>query len=116
MKIFYIEEFLGSDLMSRPLAGDFYEYVRGTGEKDVVIDFSGVNFATRSFMDEFYNLFLKLENKEFNPSVQNMTSDIEAVLKAVMSTQNQKKEISDARVEVAKDLEDVERFFAANSI
>jgi len=28
-------------------------------KEDVVLDFSNVKFATRSFIDEFYNLFMK---------------------------------------------------------
>lgn len=116
MKIFHIAQALSSDLMSRPLAEDFFEYVRSSSENDVVIDFTGVNFVTRSFMDEFYNLFLKTPSKNFNVTVQNMSSDIEAVLNAVKSTQNRKKEISDARIVQAKDFQELNDFFAFHSI
>ena len=34
-------------------------YVRNCDEQEVMIDFQHVKFATRSFIDEFYNLFIK---------------------------------------------------------
>ena len=63
MNTFYIAEILSSDLMSRPLADDFYNYIRNSKENKVIIDFSGVHFATRSFMDEFYVLFQMRRNR-----------------------------------------------------
>lgn len=41
MKTFYIAKILNQDLMSRPLADDFYNYVKNSGEVKVIIDFSG---------------------------------------------------------------------------
>ena len=45
------------------------------------MDFQGVKFATRSFIDEFYNLFLKTpEANTFRVELNNVPSDIKAML------------------------------------
>lgn len=116
MRTFYIAQILSSDLMSRPLARDFYDYIKNTEETDVVIDFSGVNFATRSFMDEFYNIFIKPSDLPFKVSVVNMPSDVETTLSAVQTTQNKKKTMLSAKVVKAKTLKDVDNCFMSLSI
>ena len=57
MSVFYISRILSRDLMSRPLADDFYNYIKNSNDTEIIIDFSDVHFATRSFMDEFYVRF-----------------------------------------------------------
>lgn len=116
MRTFFIAQILNVDLMSRLLAQDFYNYIKNTSETDITIDFTGVNFATRSFMDEFYSLFLKPSNKEFEVKIANMPSDIEAILNAVKSTQNTKKQMTNATVIKAETLADVDKCFMALSI
>ena len=57
-------------------------------EADVVeMDFHGVKFATRSFIDEFYNLFLKNpEANAFKVELTNVPEDIKTMLDAVSRT------------------------------
>lgn len=113
MKTFIISQILSQDLMSRPLAKDLYTYIKNTKETDVIIDFTGVNFATRSFMDEFYNVFIKSSDIGFNVTLTNMPSDIDAILNAVKATQNTKKQLSDAKISKTKTLKDVDKCFSA---
>ena len=116
MRTFFIAQILNVDLMSRLLAQDFYDYIKNTSETDITIDFTGVNFATRSFIDEFYNLFLKPSNKEFEVKIANLPSDIEAIMNAVKLTQNTKKQMTSATVIKAETLADVDKCFMALSI
>ena len=59
MKTIDIAQILSPDLKSRMRAQDLRLYIQNSGEDAVVLDFRNVKFATRSFIDEFYNLFLR---------------------------------------------------------
>ena len=66
------------------------------------MDFQGVKFATRSFIDEFYNLFLKTpEANTFRVELNNVPSDIKAMLDAVSRTQVRAKVIPSQSQEVS---------------
>ena len=59
MKTTKIADFLSPDLGSRAQARGFRRFVDENYSGDAVtVDFSGVQFSSRAFMDEFYNLFL----------------------------------------------------------
>lgn len=60
MKTIDNTEILSQDLKSRMRAKDLKEYVDNCQVSEIILDFQKVNFATRSFIDEFYNLFLKI--------------------------------------------------------
>lgn len=88
MKTIDIASILSSDLKSRMRAQDLRKLVENTGESNVKMDFQGVKFATRSFIDEFYNLFLKTpEANTFSVELINVPTDIKAMLDAVSRTQ-----------------------------
>ena len=57
-KIIDIAKCIGRDLNSRIVVRDLYDKIINENMTHVIIDFSNVNFATRSFMDEFYNIFV----------------------------------------------------------
>ncbi|MBO8485669.1 MAG: DUF4325 domain-containing protein [Bacteroidetes bacterium] len=115
MNVFYIAKILSPDLMSRPLADDFYNYIKNADEREVIIDFSGVNFATRSFMDEFYVLFQdNIKNSTVN--LVNMPYDVEKTLEAVKATQNKKKFVSDDTIVKTTDIQDLENHLSALAI
>lgn len=58
--------------------------IDNSGVDSVVIDFQGVKFATRSFIDEFYNLFLKTPDANaFRVELANVPADIKAMLDSV---------------------------------
>lgn len=109
MKIFNIAHLISQDLMSRPLADDFYVLISHSGEKKIIVDFQDVHFATRSFIDEFYVLYMKYSSEGYEISLKNVPYDIQKIFDAVKSTQNQKKMISDDTVVKTKDIQDFER-------
>jgi len=92
MKTIDITTIAGPDLKSRLLVHDILIFLRNTGEESVTLDFSNVKFATRSFMDEFYNTFVK-QDCEYKVSLVGMPEDIEYMLKVVGNTQNKPKQI-----------------------
>lgn len=95
MKTINITHILGTDLKSRIAVQDLLLFVRNTGESKVTIDFSGVQFATRSFIDEFYNTFV-CNGCEFKVSLSNVPGDIDYMLKVVSKTQNKPKQVETA--------------------
>lgn len=88
MKTIDIAQILSPDLKSRMRAQDLQLYIKNSGTDAVVLDFGNVKFATRSFMDEFYNLFLKdPKSNSFTVTIINVPEDIKAMLDAVSRTQ-----------------------------
>ena len=87
MKTLDITTILGTELKSRTSARDFAMYLQNMKINEVCVDFSRVNSVTRSFMDEFYQLFLKA-GKSLNTSVslQNLNQQADAFLKSVELT------------------------------
>jgi|WetSurMetagenome_2_1015567.scaffolds.fasta_scaffold13810_2 hypothetical protein len=86
-----ITAILGQELKSRSYVSDFALYIKNLNMKDVKVDFSKVTYATRSFIDEYYNIFIKNHNTlENNIHVENIniSSDIQAIFNAVSNTQN----------------------------
>lgn len=83
-----IAAILSPDLKSRMRAQDLKQLIENNGATSVVFDFHGVKFATRSFIDEFYNLFLKTpEANSFRVELTNVPADIKAMLDSVSRTQ-----------------------------
>lgn len=67
-----------------------------------MLDINNVKFATRSFIDEFYNLFLK--NPSVHPyrvEITNVSEDINTILEAVSRTQTTAKVIPSQTPEVS---------------
>ena len=88
MKTIDIAEILSPDLKSRMRAQDLKLLMENSSEDAFVLDFANVKFATRSFMDEFYNLFLKNPTvNNFIVKITNVPEDIKVMLDAVSRTQ-----------------------------
>lgn len=88
MKTIDIAQILSPDLKSRMRAQDLRLYIQNSGVDSVEMDFSHVKFATRSFMDEFYNLFLKdVKANAFSVTIVNVPEDLKAMLDSVSRTQ-----------------------------
>lgn len=88
MRTIDITEILSQDLKSRMRAKDLKEYVDNIQENEVKLDFQKVNFATRSFIDEFYNLFLKDPSSlSYSLEIENVPEDIMVMLETVSKTQ-----------------------------
>ena len=93
MKIIDITSVLSNDLKSRIAVEDLLLYVKNTHEAEVSIDFSKVLFATRSFMDEYYNTFVNDHGKLNGIKVEsiNLPDDVLYMLNVVSKTQTGKK-------------------------
>lgn len=113
MKTIDISSILSPDLKSRMRAQDLKLMIENSAADYVVIDFKGVKFATRSFIDEFYNLFLKTpEANAFRVELINVPADIKAMLDAVSRTQIRANVIPSQSQEVAfKDVKDLLNYF-----
>lgn len=104
MKTINIAKILSPDLGSRAQARGFRRFVDENYSGDAVtIDFSGVQFSSRAFMDEFYNLFLSpavLSKSKVEVEVANMQDDIAAILASVVRTNTHPHVASSSNVEV----------------
>lgn len=103
MKTINIAEILSSDLGSRAKARGFRRFVDENYSGDAVtVDFSGVQFSSRAFMDEFYNLFLSpavSSESKVEVKVANMPDDIAAILASVVRTNTNPHVASSSNVE-----------------
>ena len=88
-KVIDITAYIGRDLKSRVAAREFYDKISNEQRTNIKIDFGNVSFATRSFMDEFYNIFIA--NVDMNVELINLSAEIEAMLDAVKATQHRPK-------------------------
>jgi len=86
----YITQRLSADLKSRSTVHTLYVSMQSENMDNVIFDFSNVNFATRSFLDEFYNVFIK----KHNAKVENVPSEIALILNTVSKTQEKKKSLT----------------------
>ena len=102
MKKIDIASILSPDLKSRMRAQDLKALIENSGADAVEMDFQGVKFATRSFIDEFYNLFLKnVKANTFRVELTNVPADINAMLESVSRTQVRAKVIPSESQEVS---------------
>lgn len=94
MRIIDITSILSQDLKSRARVHDLLLFVNNCGESKVIIDFQNVKFATRSFIDEFYNVFMKnVADLSCELEVTNVPEDIHAMIETVSKTQTRVKTI-----------------------
>ncbi|MBR4148179.1 MAG: hypothetical protein IKU00_09915 [Bacteroidales bacterium] len=88
MKTIDIAQVFSPDLKSRMRAQDLKLLIENSEETEIELDFQGVKFATRSFIDEFYNLFLKNPKANaFQVLLNNVPEDIKTMLDTVSRTQ-----------------------------
>ncbi len=89
-KVIKISTVLGNNLKSRVSVRDFSYFLKGEQAEEIVVDFSGVNYITRSFADEFYNQFLNPNGtlSGLNVKIQNVSSAIMPFFDAVRKTQH----------------------------
>ena len=85
-----ITSVIAVDLRSRSTVHDLLQLIQNSGEKKVVLDFSKVEFATRSFVDEFYNVFIKKPVEGVDIKFENMPDELVKMLEVVKQTQNGK--------------------------
>lgn len=94
MKTIDIIDILSPDLKSRARVHDLELFIQNCGKKTVILDFSNVQFATRSFVDEFYNVFLKTpKTNSVKVEITNAPEDVNTILVAESRTQTRAKVI-----------------------
>lgn len=76
---------IGRDLKSRVAVRDLYDKILSQNRTQIKIDFRNVSFASRSFMDEFYNVFVS--NVKVDAELINLPPELKEMLDAVKSTQ-----------------------------
>ena len=109
MKTIDIAQIFSPDLKSRMRAQDLKLLIENSEENEIELDFHNVKFATRSFIDEFYNLFLKSpEANAFRVKLTNIPEDIKTMLDAVSHTQVRAKVIPSQTQEIS--FKDVKEF------
>lgn len=118
MKTIDIAQILSPDLKSRMRAQDLKMLMENSEEDSFIIDFANVKFATRSFMDEFYNLFMKnTAANPFNVQITNVPEDIKAILDAVSRTHVNVKVIpSDTPEIIFKSLDEMMKYLKTASL
>ncbi len=102
MKTIDITTILSPDLKSRLRVNDLKLFLENSQEDYIILDFSSVKFATRSFIDEFYNVFLKSpDSNSFKVEITNVPEDINKMIEAVSHTQTKAKIIPSSIPEIS---------------
>ena len=104
----FIVDVLSPNLQSRTEVKTLAAHIRKMKYERVIIDFTHVQFATRSFIDEFYNVFLQDDN---------VPKDIRQLFDVVEKTQHKSKNtVTDNTVVRCETLSDVQRLLNSLSI
>ena len=108
---------LSPDLKARVIVQDLLLYAKNTEEKEIALDFSNVKFATRSVMDEIYNVFVKnAKSLPFDVELTNMPENLAALLNVVSRTQTRVKTVpSDAKVIEFKSVDELMAYAASRT-
>lgn len=94
MRTVDISQILSPDLKSRLRVRDLRLFIENCQEDVVVLDFGNVAFATRSFIDEFYNVFMKSSDPlPFKIEITNVPEDINRIFESVSHTQTRIKTV-----------------------
>lgn len=104
-----IVDILGPDLKSRFAVNDLLLYIKNTHCEYITVDFTDVKFATRSFVDEYYNVIIN--NNILNIDIEsiNIPEDIQIVFDVVQHTQHKVKNIRlDAPVVVCRNITELQ--------
>ena len=124
MKTINIAEILSPNLSFRAQARGFRQFVEENDATDsVTVDFSGVQFASRAFLDEFYTLFLSPSGADSSPvkvEVVNLPASVAAMLEAVTRSNTQPRvhpagPEPEASTVKFKSVEEMFDFFGSNS-
>lgn len=90
-QILVSEFFPGNSLVTREVASLLIDRIETMPYRDVIVDFSNIQFISRSFADQFHKEKIRLwENGQKELVVENAEHDVFEMLKAVSKTQNVK--------------------------
>lgn len=109
-----VAKVLSQDIISRSRARNLMAYIVEREFADVKLDFRDIKFATRSFIDEFYNLFPKdASSLPFKVEITNVPEDIQAMITSVSKTQTKVKTIRPtSNVDIFENVDDLLKFMS----
>lgn len=117
METIYIKDLIGQDILNRISACDILDAINNINDDIIVLNFNGVLFTTRSFMDEFYNTIITAKTIGKTIKVEAMTKDLSTMLEAVSKTQkNSVVKIAPQPYIETTSISDMEKLFASISI
>lgn len=104
---------LPSELKTRLEAREYFLLVeRMSAREQLIFDFTQVQFVGRSFADEFYNLFLKRQDKRI--AVINEAKEIKKIFQTVQATQHKEKRSDNASYVIEfKNIDDLSAFMCS---
>lgn len=99
MSNFNLENFFNSSsLITRQAARELFDFISKTPDNNIVLDFFNVNFATRSFFDEFNSKMSNLKLLGKNVSFINQNENIKCISDIVINSSKQRSSLSYASV------------------
>ena len=108
-----ITKILSADLKSRYAVKDLVLYIENTEADNVVIDVKDVKFATRSFIDEYYNIVMNANFANKQVDTINIPDDIQYIFDTVKKTQHKNKSVKlDAPVIKCKTFTELRNVFS----
>lgn len=117
METIIIKDLAGRDILDRIAARDILAAAVNCDSRAVILDFDGVQFTTRSFMDEFYNEVKRVSSSGLEITVTNMSDDLRQMYVAVSKTQKGgTTKITMKPYSRPKSISEMERIFAQMSI
>lgn len=106
MKIVVVKDILGTEARSRRSIEVVREAI-GNKENTFMIDMNGVDFISRSFADELYNL--SIDTHKFR--IINKNDNVRRMIEVVWAGRKESRKRSEEDVEI-QDYKDVDDFFA----
>jgi hypothetical protein len=91
--IYIAELFDSQSLVTRQAARDLFNKISTTTASNISLDFSMINFASRSFFDELNNSQSKLKLLGKQVEFQNLNDVLSSLLQIVKSTANSRSSI-----------------------
>ena len=117
MATIYIKDLIGQDILNRISARDILDAINNIDDNVIVLNFKGVHFTTRSFMDEFYNTIITAKATRKTIRIESMEKDLSTMLEAVSKTQrNSIVRITPQPYTETNSVSDMEKLFASMSI
>ena len=117
MTVIYIKDLIGRDILNRISARDILDAINNLDDTTITLNFEGVQFTTRSFMDEFYNIILFQKPSGKVGHIEAMSNDLAAMLEVVSKTQhNSVTKVAPQPYVTTKTIDDMKNLFAKLSI
>lgn len=107
-----MSELIGKELRSRAEAKKVLDWFNSCAQNDVVIDYIGISFISRSFADELCGIIDDM-NKLYSISEINQNINISTTMKIVRNGRNKPKEVklTGDTIEL-KDMKSLEEFLS----